>query len=177
MEPRYLISYGAMHEVAVFAGFAGPRFERGQQVVVETDRGVERGQVLGEAGSDDSDPAEENGGGTPPAETKWRLLRLFETKDEQALTSLRVRRHEEFDVWRKRLAKWSMPVELVDVEYLLDGETVVLYVLAVEGSDFSAVSETLSKIAGKRLLFQRFGDDPAAPKPGGCSGNCTCGRE
>ena len=177
VEPRYLISYGAMNEVAVFTGSAGTRIQRGQQVVVETDRGVEVGNLLGEAGIDNSVSEETNGDDQPPDATKWRFLRLLETEDEQDLANNVDRGKEEFEVWRRRLAKMSMPVELVDLEYLLSGDTVVLYVLAVEGSDFSAVTETLSKIVGKRLLFERFGDDPAARRSGGCSGNCSCGRE
>lgn len=176
MESRYLIRYGAMHEVAVFTGPLQVRYHRGQEVVIATDRGVEAGEVLGETGEDSLESSSNGDADTPPSE-KWRLLRTLGPEDRRALAANGARRGEEFGPWQQRLAKLPMALELVDIEYLLGDEGVILHVLADDGADFSAISATLSMIAGKRLVFQRFGDEPAARQKGGCSGNCTCGRE
>jgi cell fate regulator YaaT (PSP1 superfamily) len=164
-----------MHEVAVFASPFDASYDRGQDVVVATDRGVEVGTVLGQAAAEAVENGETEQAATSP-DDKWRLLRTLGPDDRAALVANEARRKGEFDRWRRHLARLPIPVELVDVDYPLTGDAVILHVLAEPGADLSAVADTLSKIAGKRLVFQRFGDDPAARKQGGCSGNCTCGR-
>jgi cell fate regulator YaaT (PSP1 superfamily) len=176
VEARYLISYGAMGEVAVFTTSPGAVYDRGEEVVVATDRGVEAGTVLSRA----AEPASETNGenGESPPRDKWRLLRALSPDDVRILNANAGRRRVEFDVWRQRLMRLPIAVELVDLEYLLEDDTVVLHLLADEGADFAPIASTLSKIAGRRLIFQRFGDDPTTRRKGGCSGgSCTCGQK
>jgi len=176
VESRYLISYGAMHEVAVFTGLSELCYHRGQDVVVATDRGIEAGKVLGKTGEDSLESSSNGDADTQPSE-KWRLLRTLGPEDRRQLAANGARRGEEFGSWQQRVAKLPMGLDLVDIEYLLGDEGVILHVLADDVADLSAISATLSMIVGKRLVLQRFGDDPAARRKGGCSGNCTCGRQ
>lgn len=175
-ELRYLVSYGLMRDVAVFTTSPAAKYNRRQEVVVTTDRGIEVGTILAELRETSADSDVEDKGVSQPSD-QWRLLRALGPVDATLLEANAALRHEGFETWQQRLARLPIPVELVDVEYLLDA-AVVLHVLAEEDADFSPVQATLSKIAGQRLIFRRFGDDPSARRNGGCSGGgCTCGRK
>lgn len=177
VDPHYFVSYGVMGDVAVFTTAAGTTFGRGQDVVVVTDRGTEVGTILAQARETSTDPEMEEDGDSRQWD-QWRVLRALGPIDAERLVAHAERRQEEFDAWQHRLARLMIRMELVDVEYLLDDAAVVLHVLADEDADFSPIQSTLSKIAGKRLIFRRFGEDPAGPRKAGCAGgSCTCGRK
>jgi cell fate regulator YaaT (PSP1 superfamily) len=114
MNRDYLIRYGVMGDVGRFR--AGPALvcRRGDRAVVRSRRGLELGEVLCPTG-----PAEEAHGD---------LLRLATPEDEQT-AHRRQRQCDDFLAEaRGRAAVQALPVELLDVELLLDDQAWLHYV-------------------------------------------------
>src|SRR5262245_4584442 len=114
--PEYVVSHGASGAVGRFAAPAGLACGRGGRVVVESERGLELGQILCPAG-------EEHRQLLPPS---GRVLRLAGADDEAAARGLRERAARLFDSARRAAAALGLPVEILDVELLFDGRRAVV---------------------------------------------------
>ena len=123
----YLVRYGTVPEVARFASESPELPARGADVVVETHRGLQIGNVL-ERLKPNFDPAKE-------AETDFKLLRTATHRDlETARDRIRECEHE-FPQWCARISQWKLNLELIDMEWTLDRQKLILYVLCDRGPD------------------------------------------
>ena len=137
--PRFLVlaRYGSVPQVARFSiddssanDFTGNDFtgrvsrenketsfpERGDQIVVNTERGQELATVLEAMLSTSSDAV------------TGEITRLASTEDIDRATRLQQQANNQFDEWSERIANWKLQLELVDLEWTLD-EKLILYVL------------------------------------------------
>ncbi len=151
--PACLVRYGLMGHVGRFrvdpgAGFTA-RLKRGQAVVVQTDRGVELGEVLVAGGPYSSSEASREAqpglsfsgpeNREPDSHTRSgldhpALLRLAAQADLEDARRSRWLGAERFPLCLRILQDGGWPLELIDVEPLLDPETTILHVLgAVDG--------------------------------------------
>src|SRR6185312_9526772 len=99
---------------------AGPlALRRGERVVVRSPRGVEVAEVLREA--------------TPrhaqflPNTSVGQLLRALTAEDERAEIDCRSRGQQLFERGRRLADELQLPLELLDVELLLDGQHALLH--------------------------------------------------
>ena len=123
----YLVRYGTVPEVARFVNDSPELPARGVDVVVETDRGLQMGTVL-ERLKPNFDPAKE-------AETEFKLLRSATPHDLESARA-RIRECEdEFPQWCARISQWNLNLELIDLEWTLDRQKLILYVLCDRGPD------------------------------------------
>ena len=123
----YLVRYGTVPEVARFASDSPELPARGVEVVVETHRGLQIGTVL-ERLKPNFDPAKE-------AETDFKLLRSATRRDLETARD-RIRECEtEFPQWCARISQWNLNLELIDMEWTLDRQKLILYVLCDRGPD------------------------------------------
>ncbi len=123
----YLVRYGTVPEVARFSNESPELPARGAAVVVETDRGLQMGAVL-ERLKPGFDPAKES-------ETEFKLLRSATDRDLESARD-RVRECEEaFPQWCARISQWGLNLELIDLEWTLDRQKLILYVLCERGPD------------------------------------------
>lgn len=177
MEPsggvEYLVRYGLSGRVAWFAGEAGPDApSRGHAVVVRTLRGLELGELLsvdaprGRAGEDSVGP--------------FRVLRRAEDEDLARAREADALRGPRFDLCRRIVEEEGWPLELVDVEPLLDFSTVLL-VLPLGDLDPAPVRARFRVSCDFDVHVEPVGDEPAAepePAPSAASnrcGDCSCG--
>ena len=87
---KYIVRYGAMRVLGVFTANASHQYGRGTRVVSRTDRGLEVGEVLCDAGDEAlrrlKDPPEGRIFRAMTAEDRNELSRLRETEREEFVT-------------------------------------------------------------------------------------------
>jgi len=174
VEQTYLIRYSVMGHVGRFTGSldCDAPFQRGQFVVIETERGVELGEVLAmvEASGTPSRRAGSDGGGVEgdddshplPQRTRPEVLRSA-TADEIA----RVHRgaHErtgQFQRCQRVLQQFDWPWELIDVETLLDDHNLVLHYLGPQELDAAALRAWFRAEHDLDVLFEPAGTDESS---------------
>ena len=117
-----LVRYGVIPEVAKFRVPASVTPERRGKVVVETHRGLQLGDCL-QLIRDTS------------TELSSAVVRSATADDQQTAVRLQTQCSSEFNEWTQRISDWNIAVELLDLEYTLDGSKLILYVLNDRGPD------------------------------------------
>ena len=166
-EAGYLVRYGSMGHVGIFAidppaSFA-PR--RGQDVVIRTHRGEEVGELLVrvEASSPQADP----GTALP------RLVRPATSADLERARRCTTMRAERFALCGRIFHEEGWPLELIDVETLLDEDTTVIHYLGPRDLRLLLLRARFRSASGFDVVFEpaglRPGSGPAVPDlvPGG----------
>src|SRR5262249_42829606 len=137
---RFLGEFEATHDRA---------YTRGQAVLVQTERGLEQGEVLCDA--------------TPGAvqlltePTHGQVVRKMTTDDLAHAARLRELEHQEFDTCTRFIARSSLPMELVDVEPLYGGERIIFYFLAEKRVDFRELVKDLAREYRTRIEMRQIG--------------------
>jgi hypothetical protein len=165
---EYLVSYGSGGAVGRFLSARGSECRRGDRVVVESPRGLEVGRVLCSATSRHEQLMPGGVG---------RLLRRAGPEDEAAAARAQALARGVFESGRRIAAELGLPVEILDVEVLLDGRRAVVQHLGWAECDWGTFAESLARAYRLEVLVE----DLAPPQPpeeahGGC-GQPGCGRE
>ncbi|WP_337175796.1 PSP1 C-terminal domain-containing protein [Paludisphaera sp.] len=174
-----LVRHGLAGRVGWFAADA-PAPTRGEAVVLRTSRGIELGEVL------KAEPSRARAG--EDSIGVFRVLRAATPADLELAREAERLRDARFDLCRRVVDEEGWPLELVDVEPLLDLST-VLHVLSWDEYDPAMVRARFRVSGDFDVHVEALGDDPApdpAPEPpkakakagGGCgtgSGCSSCG--
>jgi len=147
--PEYIVRFGAMRLVGSFAPLGEQQYQRGMNVVVRTDRGLEAGQVLCEA----TLPRSEEDKGSP----QGQVLRAMTTEDAHELSRIYDQEREEYRVCQRSIAKLGLEMQLVDVEHLFGGERVIVYYLAEGRIDFRELVRLLASEFQTRIEMRQIG--------------------
>ena len=136
-----------------------------EQVVVDTDRGPELGEVTGAP--------------RPrwAAEDRQRLPRVARRADQRDLARAEHNRGQERtarQVFFDRAARLGVAVKLVRVDYRFDGGTAVFYFLSGERADFRGLARDLSQALHTRVEMRQIGERDQTKLIGGVG---PCGRE
>jgi len=123
----YLVRYGIVPEVARFGNDSPELPARGTAVVVETDRGLQMGMVL-ERLKPHFDPAKDS-------ETEFKLIRTATDRDLESALELTRECEAAFPQWCARISQWNLNLELIDLEWTLDRQKLILYVICDRGPD------------------------------------------
>jgi cell fate regulator YaaT (PSP1 superfamily) len=177
MESSYLIRYGLWHQVGRF-GSDSPDLERGQTVVVRSHRGTELGEVLIKNVPDLA-------GGAPSSAAApgiATIVRVANPDDLEHARELERERPRQYDLCRRLIAETESPLELIDVEPLLEDGRIVLHYLGPHRLDVAGFLATLRSSFSIDVLLEPVGRDlPEEPgKPSdddpvqGC-GDCGSG--
>ncbi|RLS56562.1 MAG: hypothetical protein DWH91_06405 [Planctomycetota bacterium] len=167
--PRdYLIRYGVVPEVArcqIVPGISRP--ERGAAVVVQTHRGPQLGEVLGDLRAEADNP---------PAFT---VLRTATATDLDQARQQAEQSAAEFADWTNRIAEWNLDLQLIDIEWTLDGSKRVLYVLNERGPECTRLAIQAAASGFGIIEVQPVGAEGLISQPevsgGGCgTGGCGC---
>ena len=171
VDQTVLVRYGAIPEVARFS--AGVHdLERGQPVVVSTHRGLEIGCVLEAINPHVVYDGPKN------EHPSSHVVRVASNEDLALQKQLQRDCEQEFDVWRGRIEKWNLNLELIELEQLLDRSKLVLYVLNDRGPDCTRLALQAAAAGLGPIEVQPVNSDgPISLDQGGgsCgSGGCGC---
>jgi len=179
MDRAYYVRYGLPRHVGVFPS---PQvLGRGDSVVIRTGRGTELGEVLTEA-VDSIQP--------PQVDSSPRILRAASGLDLDASRRAISSQDKLFDAFRNVFDEAVWPLQIVDVEPLLEADRTVLYYLGPHRLDFGGLREAFRSKLGVEVAFEPVGKD-AEPLPdeveaeggggscgsseGGCGSGGGCG--
>lgn len=174
MERSYLIRYGMMGQVGRFAADPGEVYGRGQAVVVRSHRGTEMGEVLIETPVGSA-------ADVPPAGTA-RVLRAAGPGDVDRARLAGRERDERFAVCERVFGNGVWPIELIDVEALLDDRRTVLHYLGPHRLDVSGVLAAFREVCDLDVMLQPVGRDlpdedvsaaESDPEPEHACGSCS----
>lgn len=138
-------------------------------VIVETDRGVEYGQVVGF--TDDSNPK--------VVEPVRSIIRIATEEDEQR-NELNIDNESKFfDICEGKINEHGLNMKLVRVKCLFDGNKIIFYFTAETRVDFRSLVKDLASIFKTRIELRQVGSRDEARLVGGlgiCGRNLCCSK-
>ena len=136
----------------------------GQNVVVETARGIEFGEVVtaARAVSDEQIVA--------PLK---KVIRIATEEDEQRAAYNAKREEEAYKVCQEKVAKHKLEMKLVSVEYTFDNSKIIFYFTANGRVDFRELVKDLASVFKMRIELRQIGVRDEAKMLGGLG---SCGR-
>ena len=168
-ESIVLVRYGAVPEVARCSVPVDVSLQRHDEVVVRTHRGLELSKVV-----EFAKPLVEPHLAPPPP--SFRVERLATDDDIRKHASMRDRVDAEFDSWVIRIKDWGLDLQLIDMEWTLEQEKLILYVLNERGPECTKLALQVAAAGLGIVEVQPVGwDGPVAmPESGGGCGSCGC---
>ena len=153
MDGRYLVQYGLNAQVGRFFAEPDEAYQRGERVVIRSWRGTELGEILTEAGRFS---AEESA-----IEGIARVLRRATEDDLERSRIAQDLRNRQFEEWSRLFQEGTWPIELIDVEPLLDDKRTVLYYLGPHKLDTAGLLAVFRNALKLNVMFQPVGPDVA----------------
>ncbi len=152
MSLSYLVRYGIMNQIArLNPERDGETYERGQSVILRTERGLEIGEVLGAPR-----PAEE---GFSP----YAILRGLGEDERRSIGDAETTRARLLAVCDEVFREGTWPIDLIDVEVLpnlgQEDPSAIVHYLGPHGLDTEGLAEALRERTGYSLQFQAAGID------------------
>ena len=139
--------------------------KRGDQVIVETARGVEFGNVVSgpkEVADDES---------TQPLKA---VIRVATDEDRKTEEKNRKKEKEAFDICLEKIHKHGLEMKLIDAEYTFDNNKVLFYFTADGRIDFRELVKDLAAVFRTRIELRQIGVRDETKIRGGIG---VCGRE
>jgi hypothetical protein len=163
---NYLISYGSCNFLGRFVPKdSAQAFQRGNRVIVQSERGRELGTVLTQ--TDEL---------ALPASLKHvpgEIIGLAEQADEANAQALAEKSVAVFADARAILGDLALSLEVIDAEVICEPETYVFHVVRIGETVLQLVQETLAKRFQVPILFHDLTDRAVAGK----RAEASCGRE
>jgi cell fate regulator YaaT (PSP1 superfamily) len=165
---EYLASFGLSGEFGRFRAATALHLRRGERVVVRGPRGVEIAEILRQA--------------TPrhahflPNTSVGQLLRRLTPADEQNESAMRARARQLFERGGQLAAEMGLPLMLLDVEVLLDGEHAVLHQLRGEDADVRPFVSALSREFAMHITLVDLSRDREGAAEEESDEHAGCGR-
>lgn len=147
--PKYIVRYGAMRLLGVFAGRGKETLGRGSKVIARTSRGLEAGEVLCEATPDAIEQIKNPDNG--------QIVRRMTDQDENEIDHIQLNSRDEFETCERYVRKLGLDMQLVDVEHIFGGERIVVYYLADERVDFRELVKQLAAEFQTRIEMRQIG--------------------
>ena len=136
----------------------------GQNVIVETARGIEFGEVVTAARSVSDQQI------VAPLK---KVVRIATEEDEQRAAYNAKREEEAFRVCQEKVAKHKLEMKLVSVEYTFDNSKIIFYFTANGRVDFRELVKDLASVFKMRIELRQIGVRDEAKMLGGLG---SCGR-
>lgn len=141
----------------------GLNLQKGQNVVVETARGIEFGTVV--------NPEKETEEIVAPLKP---VVRIATQRDEDAVARNEARRPEAMKICKEKIAARGLAMKLVDCEFAFDGSKVIFYFSAEGRVDFRELVKDLAAVFRNRIELRQIGIRDETRILGGIA---PCGRE
>ena len=141
-------------------------FSAGDYVIVESDRGLDYGEVLsGEELIPDKGI---------PQKTLRKIIRVATSNDIEKIDRNRKTAKEAIKTCNKKIAERNLNMKLIDAELSFDCSKIIFYFSAEERVDFRDLVKDLAKIFKARIELKQVGVRDEAKMFGGFG---QCGRE
>ena len=138
--------------------------EVGQNVIVETARGVEYGHVLiGRRSVED----------TSVIQPLKAVIRVATPEDDEIAEKNKEKEKEAFKICVEKIAKHQLQMKLIDVEYTFDNNKVLFYFTADGRIDFRELVKDLASVFRIRIELRQIGVRDESKMKGGLG---MCGR-
>lgn len=144
--------------------------ENGENVIVETARGVEFGEIVLE----EKEISEEE----LVAPLK-NVIRKATLKDRERHEENQRRQEKAFDICLEKIADHGLPMKLIDVEYTFDHNKIIFYFTADGRVDFRELVKDLARVFKTRIELRQIGVRDEAKMVGGlgpCGRPICCGK-
>ena len=148
LSSSWIVRHGAMRFLGEFEAEAAV-CQRGEEVVVRTERGLELGQALC--------PASPRAVELLTEPTRGRILRLLSERDRAERDRLASLEEEELAACTRFVEQRKLQMELVDVEHLFGGERIIFYFLAEKRVDFRELVKDLAREYQTRIEMRQIG--------------------
>ena len=147
--------------------FAPGKFhiKKGQQVIVETARGIEFGNVVIGPKEVEDDQI------TQPLKS---VIRLATNEDRRIEERNREKEKEAFQICLEKIRKHKLEMKLIDAEYTFDNNKVLFYFTADGRIDFRELVKDLAAVFRTRIELRQIGVRDETKISGGIG---ICGRE
>lgn len=147
--------------------FAPGKFhiKKGQQVIVETARGIEFGHVMMGPKEVEEDQI------TQPLKS---VIRLANNEDRKIEERNREKEKEAFQICLEKIRKHKLEMKLIDAEYTFDNNKVLFYFTADGRIDFRELVKDLAAVFRTRIELRQIGVRDETKLRGGIG---ICGRE
>ena len=147
--------------------FAPGKFhiKKGQQVIVETARGIEFGHVVMGPKEGEEDQI------TQPLKS---VIRLANNEDRKIEERNREKEKEAFQICLEKIRKHKLEMKLIDAEYTFDNNKVLFYFTADGRIDFRELVKDLAAVFRTRIELRQIGVRDETKLRGGIG---ICGRE
>lgn len=147
--------------------FAPGKFhiKKGQQVIVETARGIEFGHVVMGPKEVEEDQI------TQPLKS---VIRLANNEDRKIEERNREKEKEAFQICLEKVRKHKLEMKLIDAEYTFDNNKVLFYFTADGRIDFRELVKDLAAVFRTRIELRQIGVRDETKLRGGIG---ICGRE
>ncbi|MHC4399237.1 MAG: PSP1 domain-containing protein [Planctomycetota bacterium] len=146
---RFIVRFGAMRILGVFHSPGKWQHQRGDRVIVRTDRGLEAGDILCRAEEETTEKVKEAKSG--------QILRGMTNDDAHELSRIHQQEEDEFRVCLECIDKLDLQMQLVDVEHIFGGERIVVYYLADGRVDFRELVKMLAGEFQTRIEMRQIG--------------------
>lgn len=146
--------------------FAPGKFEikQGDNVIVETARGVEFGSVV----SGPKDVKDED-----VVQPLKSVIRLATDQDRKTVEKNKQKEKEAFKICLEKIRKHKLEMKLIDVEYTFDGNKILFYFTADGRIDFRELVKDLAAVFRTRIELRQIGVRDETKIRGGIG---ICGR-
>lgn len=140
------------------------KYNTGDNVIVETARGLEFGTVtIANREIDDEEI-------TSPLKP---VIRLATEKDVETVNENKEKEKSAFEICNKKIAAHNLEMKLVDVEYTFDRNKILFYFTADGRVDFRDLVKDLASVFRTRIELRQIGVRDESKKVGGLG---ICGR-
>lgn len=144
--------------------------KKGDNVIVETSRGVEFGEVV---------VAPKNISDKEIIKPLKDVMRLATAEDIKKHNSNKQKEKNAMDICRKKIEKHNLEMNLVDVEYTFDGNKVLFYFTAEGRIDFRDLVKDLATVFKTRIELRQIGvrdESKLLGSIGICGRNICCNQ-
>ena len=130
--------------------FAPGKFEikRGDNVIVETARGVEFGRVV----SGPKDVKDEE-----VVQPLKSVIRMASDQDRRTVEKNKQKEKEAFKICLEKIRKHNLEMKLIDAEYTFDGNKILFYFTADGRIDFRELVKDLAAVFRTRIELRQIG--------------------
>jgi cell fate regulator YaaT (PSP1 superfamily) len=123
--------------------------QRGDTVIIRTERGIEAGEVLC--------PATREAIAVVPEPTSGEILRVATKEDRNKLREIRELRNSDQATGTQLIEQHHLPMQLVDVERVFGGERMIFYFISESRVDFRELVKSLVREFHTRIELRQIG--------------------